>query len=135
MQNNQCQNKNTYFICIHPLLKFGLIFRIISLFYQNVDGRFMFSIWSFGRLWRSIISSIRISVSKKNAVTHYRVKLLRAKLCDVIFCNEQVEAVESQEEILNKSHGFGGILWATHERLKTEPQLKAIATMSAVIYD
>lgn len=45
----------------------------------------------------------------------------------------------SREEILRKSEGVDGILWATHERLDAEalnragPQLKAISTKSAGI--
>lgn len=45
----------------------------------------------------------------------------------------------SREEILTKSHGVDGILWATHEPLNAEaldragPQLKAISTKSAGI--
>lgn len=45
----------------------------------------------------------------------------------------------SREEILSKSQGVDGILWATHERLNDEaldragPQLKAISTKSAGI--
>lgn len=45
----------------------------------------------------------------------------------------------TREEILSKSQGVDGILWATHERLDDEaldragPQLKAISTKSAGI--
>lgn len=57
--------------------------------------------------------------------------------CDVIICEGLPEP--TREEILTKSKGVDGILWATHERLDAEalnragPQLKAISTKSAGI--
>lgn len=57
--------------------------------------------------------------------------------CEVIICEGLPEP--TREEILTKSQGVDGILWATHERLDDEaldragPQLKAISTKSAGI--
>lgn len=51
----------------------------------------------------------------------------------MILCNPE----PTREEILSKSEGVDGILWASHERLNGEaldrvgPQLNAVSTMSA----
>lgn len=81
------------------------------------------------------------SVRPKVLVTHSKtpeigLNVLREK-CDVIICEGLPDP--TREEILSKSHGVDGILWATHERLDAEaldragPQLKAISTKSAGI--
>lgn len=57
--------------------------------------------------------------------------------CEVIICEGLPQP--TREEILSKSEGVDGILWATHEHLNAEaldragPQLKAISTKSAGI--
>lgn len=65
--------------------------------------------------------------TNNNIKRHYR--------CDVIICDGQPEP--NREEILSKSEGVDGILWATHELLNAEalnragPQLKVVSTKSA----
>lgn len=57
--------------------------------------------------------------------------------CEVIICEGLPQP--TRDEILTKSQGVDGILWATHEPLNAEaldragPQLKAISTKSAGI--
>lgn len=65
--------------------------------------------------------------------------LLMCSRCDVIICKGEGLPEPSREEILEKSKGVDGILWATHARVDAEaldsagPQLKAISTKSAGI--
>lgn len=77
----------------------------------------------------------------KVLVTHSKtpeagLRVLREK-CDVIICEGLPEP--TREEILTKSQGVDGILWATHEPLDAEaldragPRLKALSTKSAGI--
>lgn len=77
----------------------------------------------------------------KVLVTHSKtpeagLRVLREK-CDVIICEGLPQP--TREEILSKSKGVDGILWATHEALNAEaldragPQIKAISTKSAGI--
>lgn len=59
--------------------------------------------------------------------------------CDITICEVNGSKEPTREEILTKSKGMDGILWATHERLDAEaldaagPQLKVVSTKSAGI--